>query len=69
MPILARPPECRIVEQRNLVLGAAAGHRAPAAEKGRAKEMFREFIDEKWPELLVVLGLGMSCMALVVPLL
>lgn len=31
--------------------------------------MFREFIDEKWPELLVVLGVGMSCMALLVPLL
>lgn len=31
--------------------------------------MVRKFIDEKWPELLVVLGLSMSCMALVVPLL
>ena len=31
--------------------------------------MFREFIDEKWPELLVVLGAGMSCVALLVPLL
>jgi hypothetical protein len=31
--------------------------------------MFREFIDEKWPELLVALGLSMSCAALVVPLL
>jgi hypothetical protein len=31
--------------------------------------MVREFIDAKWPELMVVLGLGMSCVALVVPLL
>jgi hypothetical protein len=30
--------------------------------------MVREFIDEKWPELMVVLGFGMSCVALVVPL-
>jgi hypothetical protein len=36
-PILARPPESGIVERRNLVVGAAARHRAPAAEKGRAK--------------------------------
>jgi hypothetical protein len=31
--------------------------------------MFREFISEKWPELLIVVGLGMSCTAIVVPLL
>ena len=37
MPILAHSPECGIVERRNLVVGAAARHRAPAAEKGRAK--------------------------------
>jgi hypothetical protein len=69
MRILAHPPECRIVKPRNLVVAAAATDRASAAERGRAKGMFREFIDEKWPELLVVLGLSMSCIALVVPLL
>jgi hypothetical protein len=29
----------------------------------------RDFLDEKWPEFLVVLGLGMSGLALIAPLL
>jgi hypothetical protein len=66
---LARPPKCKIVEPDNLILEAAATDPASAANRGRAKEMVREFIDEKWPELMIVLGLGMTCVALVVPLL
>jgi hypothetical protein len=69
MLVLARPPKCGIVKPCNLVLGMAATDLALAADRGRTREMIREFIDEKWPELLVVLGLSMSCMALVVPLL
>jgi hypothetical protein len=69
MLILACAPKCKIVKPRNLVLRTVATNLASGADRGRAKEMVRKFIDEKWPELMVVLGLGMSCMALVVPLL
>jgi hypothetical protein len=55
--------------RRNLFFFGAAADTERRLAKGEAKGMFREFIDEKWPELLVVLGVGMSCMALVVPLL
>jgi hypothetical protein len=52
-----------------LIPETVATDSASDAGKGETKGMIREFIDEKWPELMVVLGLGMSCMALVVPLL
>jgi hypothetical protein len=69
MLMLARAPQCKIVARRKLFSRRLLRIWHRLSKRGRTKGMIREFIDEKWPELMVVLGLGMSCMALVVPLL
>jgi hypothetical protein len=58
--------------RRNIVGGAVFADVGevrvfPRPADRRQRSMLKQFLVEKWPELLVALGFGMTCTAIVFP--